>query len=129
MKPRFKLNTDGSVTLLRAGLSGLSTHQIRQYMVACSGSVKQHCERFGLNTEGVRRALSETSTFRFDSAGAMRVALGLPMVPGPTLKFTENKRNPITAHCFALLMDGHAWQYYPELTAKLGYVERQGAAA
>jgi hypothetical protein len=127
MKPRYKLNTNGTVTLIRAGLSGLTGPQTRLFMVRCSGSVQAHCVRFGLPIEGVRRALHGGDTYRFDTAGAMRVMLGLPMVPAAHVRCTDNKRGAQTAATFAALMDGHARHVYPELTERLGCAGRAAA--
>lgn len=115
MKPRFKIGSCGTYTLVRAGLSGLSEGQIRSLMIRASGSVASYCRRHGLNYEVTRSALLSRRVCRFDSVAATRVLLGLPVNLRNNAQ-SCHRRSEYTQAVFSVLRDGHAELDYPDVT-------------
>jgi hypothetical protein len=116
MKPRFKLSTDGRITLVHAGLSGLNEQQTRQLIVSQYGSVVRYCSRVGLSYEAVHLALHPArNSKRVDATTATRIVLGLPL-PG-VKKMGFHTISGYTKSVYALLADGHAARQYPEATS------------
>lgn len=81
MKPHFKLNVDGSATLLSVGRHGMNERELAQYMIRVSGSTHKYALRHRLPADLVRAALDPANRTRNDSRGAMRALLGLSWKP------------------------------------------------
>jgi hypothetical protein len=114
MKPKFKLNCDGTRQLIQAGVSGLSEEQTKHWMVARSGSIQNYCKRHGLKYEAVLAALYPGVHTRVNAGAATRILLGLPL-PGIE-KFGRHPMCAYTKDLFDLLTDGHAADDYPDAT-------------
>lgn len=89
MKPRLKLSTSGTLTLVTPGITGLSPHATRRLIWRHHGSLAAFAKRFGIRYDIVCAATTLHNVSRGPKVAAVQTLLGLPI----RLSKREQKRH------------------------------------